>query len=578
MRNQFLSSTFNRQDEGGGLSGSRADASSTSSPIAASATEETKVVAGAEIIPLAIAFIQRAATSYLRASMDRNLPADQKASLDFSKVLFTLNPSLKYQLIIDLQTENLEYYKSLMAIGVEVRHLDKNKISFAVSKDEYMTIEPVVLEEQKASGATVPKEVIWSSRADVIAQANQIFQMMWRMSVPAEVRIRQLESGETTEETRLISDMNEVFRIGKEMTERCHESALLILASPKTVTRNSQFFERLSELQKERHFRIRVLTPEVDSFALKILPGAEWRKIEPMRVSITIYDMRNMFITQYADAEANSTENAVLSNIYTTNRHTIVGIASVFDALWKETELREMEERSRKQAQLLQDILTHDIRNYNQISKLSGELVLERLKASGDLEGTRLIQDLLDAIDGASTLADTGMKLGKILSEENPELGVIDVMQSMQRSMALVRQAFPEKMIREETHIAKKERLLVTADDLLEEVFTNIFTNSAKYTDSSLVEIQMNVEVQAPYVKITISDSGIGIADEIKNRIFDRFVAGARGGGLGMSIVHALVVNRYRGKVAVENRTEGTGTVVTVWLPIFSSDLGKIDK
>ena len=451
-----------------------------------------------------------------------------------------------------------------------MRHLDKNKISFALSRDEYVAIELAVMEEQTATGSDLPREIIWSNRDDVVSQASQIFQMMWRMSVPAESRIRQLEEGRESEETRLIEDMNEVFKLGTEMTEECSQSTLLIVASPKTITRNAKMFERLSQLQKERSLRVRILSPSNDSSAMKILPNAEWRKIEPMNVSITIYDMKRMFITQYSNTEADLTQNAVFSNIYTSNKHTIVGIASVFDALWKESELREMEERSRKQAQLLQDILTHDIKNYNQVSRLSAELLLERLEASEDVEGARLVKDLLDAIDGASSLVERGKKLGKILSEEKPELGAIDLIQSLQRSLTLVRQAFPGKIIREETEISpdeRKNKAYIKADELLDEVFTNVFSNSAKYTESNIVELWIKIEREEPYVKVSISDNGIGIPFELKDKIFDRFIAGARGSGLGMSIIHALVVNRYNGRIAVEDR-KPRGSAIKIWLPI----------
>jgi len=501
------------------------------------------------------------------------MPVDTRTSLDFSKALFSLNKDFKFQLIADLQKENLAYYKSLIEIGVEIRHIDKNKISFALSKDEYLAIELAVMEEQAATGSELPREIIWSNRDDVVSQANQIFQMMWRMSVPADSRVRQLEEGGEPEETRLIQDMNEVYRIGSKMTEECREGALLIVASPKTITRNSKMFERLAQLQAERHFPIRILSPSDDSEAMKVLPNAQWRKIEPMNVSITIYDMQKMFITQYSNTEADSAQNAVFSNIYTTNRHTISGMVSVFDALWKESELREMEERSRKQAQLLQDILTHDIRNYNQVSRLSAELVLERLEAANDSEGIKLVKDLLDAIDGASSLVERGKKLGQILSEEKPELSTIDLIQSLQRSLTLVRQAYPEKLIREKTEIpvSEAQKILIKADELLDEVFTNIFSNSVKYTSANTVPLWIKIEREEPYYKVSLSDDGIGIPDEVKEKIFDRFVAGARGSGLGMSIVHALIVSRYAGKISVENRSP-RGTTITIWLPMAAQE------
>jgi signal transduction histidine kinase len=49
----------------------------------------------------------------------------------------------------------------------------------------------------------------------------------------------------------------------------------------------------------------------------------------------------------------------------------------------------------------------------------------------------------------------------------------------------------------------------------------------------------------------------MGITDEIKSRIFSRYLEGARGSGLGMSIVHALVVERYNGRVLIGDRVKG---------------------
>ena len=187
-----------------------------------------------------MAFIERSTASYLKTSSDSRVPRDQEAAIDLSKALFALNPKFKFQLITDLQRENLAYYKSLSEIGVEVRHLDKNKISFALSRDEYVAIELAVMEEQTATGSDLPREIIWSNKSDVVSQASQIFQMMWRMSIPGESRIRQLEEGREIEETRLIEDMTEVFKLGTEMTEECRESALLIVASPKTYHKKLQ--------------------------------------------------------------------------------------------------------------------------------------------------------------------------------------------------------------------------------------------------------------------------------------------------------------------------------------------------
>jgi len=68
---------------------------------------------------------------------------------------------------------------------------------------------------------------------------------------------------------------------------------------------------------------------------------------------------------------------------------------------------------------------------------------------------------------------------------------------------------------------------------------------------------------------ISISDTGSGIADEIKDRIFDPFFTtrtSGEGSGMGLAIVKRIV-EQHKGTIAVQTEV-GVGTTVTVTLPI----------
>lgn len=547
---------------------------------------ETKVIHGEEeVLKLAYAFFERSTNSFLRASTDGRPPDKPQQSVEYLQGLLKKNLNLKIQIITDIQTENLDYNKKLASIGVNIKHLEGNKITFAVSQDEYVAVKLSTAEERRRTGAELPSELIWSNREDFVIQANQMFEMMWSMAMPAELRIGQLESGIEPEQTRLLDDINEAFKVGATLNAEAQEEVLMILTSHRTIIRNVERFRILGERQKEKKLKVRILSPTLDPEAIKIIPGAEWRKTETMKVSILIYDREKMFITQYADSDANTTERAVRSNIYTTNRQTVAGMVSVFDALWRESELREeearmhkeisksleKEERSRRQAQLLQDILTHDLRNYNQVAKLSAELLKEKLASSGDSEGENLADSLLDSIDGSTLLVERGKKLGRILAEENPLLVPMDLAASLERSLDLVKMANPEKLLKEEVRFPQDSppgSVHVIADDLLDEVFTNVFSNAAKYTDGRIVPVRISVAAVDDYWNVSISDEGIGIPKSMQDKVFERYVAGARGSGLGLSIIHALVVSRYGGKTFVSsglNEAE-SGTTIEIWL------------
>jgi len=105
----------------------------------------------------------------------------------------------------------------------------------------------------------------------------------------------------------------------------------------------------------------------------------------------------------------------------------------------------------------------------------------------------------------------------------------------------------------------------------VEQIVTNLLDNAAKYTEAG-GRIDVEVEGTATSVRIAVSDTGIGIPQEDRDRIFERFyrVDKARsralgGTGLGLAIVKHLV-QRLGGQVAVRS-DPGRGSRFTVTLP-----------
>jgi CheY-like chemotaxis protein len=70
------------------------------------------------------------------------------------------------------------------------------------------------------------------------------------------------------------------------------------------------------------------------------------------------------------------------------------------------------------------------------------------------------------------------------------------------------------------------------------------------------------------YVRITVADTGHGIAPEVIDRIFEPFFTtkpAGRGTGLGLALVHS-VVTEHQGYIDVASEL-GRGTAFTVWIP-----------
>jgi two-component system phosphate regulon sensor histidine kinase PhoR len=109
----------------------------------------------------------------------------------------------------------------------------------------------------------------------------------------------------------------------------------------------------------------------------------------------------------------------------------------------------------------------------------------------------------------------------------------------------------------------------------LEQVLQNLLDNALKYTEPG-GQIAVRVAGTNGRVRIEVADSGIGIPDADRTRVFERFyrVDKARsrdlgGTGLGLAIVKHLV-QAMDGEVFLESR-EGEGTSVAVVLPAAPS-------
>lgn len=119
------------------------------------------------------------------------------------------------------------------------------------------------------------------------------------------------------------------------------------------------------------------------------------------------------------------------------------------------------------------------------------------------------------------------------------------------------------------TVIAPTDGTVVNGDaGRLTQVFANLLVNAAKFTDDG-GQISVLIEREAGWALVKVRDSGIGIAPDMLERVFDAYVQAehASGGlGLGLSLVRHLI-ELHGGSVSAHSEGLGRGSEFVVRLP-----------
>jgi PAS domain S-box-containing protein len=207
------------------------------------------------------------------------------------------------------------------------------------------------------------------------------------------------------------------------------------------------------------------------------------------------------------------------------------------------TQLQRELEVSNREANLYLDILTHDIRNTENVSNLYAELLADTLEgeAAGYMENLqRSIKKSIEILSAVSTI--------RRIHQTSSELKPIDLDAVVQ---GVIEDYLGSIFCYNGAHHQ------VQADNLLSVIFNNLIGNAVKHGGPG-VEIAVRVKEEDGVVQVSIEDTGPGVPDDEKHEIFHRYEKKKRGvgEGLGLYLVQILV-ERYGGRVWVEDRVPG---------------------
>lgn len=197
-------------------------------------------------------------------------------------------------------------------------------------------------------------------------------------------------------------------------------------------------------------------------------------------------------------------------------------------------------------------------------------------------EHKRYLQIIETECRRLSKLSDNLLKLTSLESGHHPfELREYRLDKQLRNLILLTEPQWSAKDIE---MVAELEEIRVQADEeLLSQVWINLLHNSIKFTpEGGTVTVTLSTAPEGG-AQVVIADTGIGLDEEAREHIFERFYKadksrnrGAGGSGLGLAIVRNIL-DKHQASIRVESEP-GQGTSMIVTLPRTSERNGNTGK
>jgi signal transduction histidine kinase/CheY-like chemotaxis protein len=298
-----------------------------------------------------------------------------------------------------------------------------------------------------------------------------------------------------------------------------------------------------------------------------------------LQESILIVDRNVSFVIELIDDTKATFEEAIGLATYSNSKSTALSYVSIFESLWKQTELyqklNELNEQLQEHEKIQEEFITvaaHELRNPIQPILGLSEVLLSR---KGIIEEDRKLLNII--IRNAKRLR----KLTEnILDATKIESQSLKVNKQYFRLNDIIKNVLADHKKEEENNKQSKiklayssnnDNIIVKADaERLTQVVSNLLGNAIKFTCEGEISVNLSRDDTDQLVVVSVTDTGQGIDPEIIPRLFRKFATKSIvGTGLGLYI-SKRIIEAHGGKMWAENNPDGIGATFSFTLPLIT--------
>jgi two-component system, OmpR family, sensor histidine kinase VicK len=390
----------------------------------------------------------------------------------------------------------------------------------------------------------------------------------------------------------IIRNSRESIRRSFDLVQSARDEVLRIFSSITAFRRQVRLgVLHLFKESIERGVKVRVLIPadyqqitQIINEVNLVLPDLSIRCVDKSlqnTIGILVIDRKESLIVETKDDTKDSSYEAAGLGAYYDSKPISLSYASIFDSLWKQTELYEklsetceqLKIHSTMQKEFL-DIVAHELRTPIQPILGLAEILLSNKRIDRRTQEEKL-----------NVIARNAKRL-KLLTDD-----ILDVTKIEGQALQLKKELINVNHIISSTvekinnQLGHDENVEVVFDSIdhnvvfveadkarITQIISNLLNNAIKFTKRGTVfigieEIKPDNNLQK-FVIVTVKDTGTGIDSEMLPRLFEKFASkSCTGTGLGLFICKSIV-EAHGGSIWAQNNVDGKGATFTFSLPI----------
>src|SRR5215211_6587711 len=476
---------------------------------------------------------------------------------------------IKIRWVTDITKDNLTHCKDLMQYA-EVRHISYLNENFRMSETEY--IEATTTKE----GLPIPK-LIYSNSKEIIGQQQYIFETLWDKAVPAEHRIKEIEQEIESQRIAVIYDARQALELYHWLIMSAEKEIKVVFPTTNALIRQDKagILFLLQEAAAVKKCQVKVLMPN-DELIRNFIPtnnnsnNISTRFIdheEGGKATILIVDNKVSFVMELKDDSKETFHEAIGLSTYSNSKAGVLSYVSMFESLWKQTELYEKLKGNEKMQKEFINIAAHELR-----TPIVPILNLSELLYSNAKEGQqRQIQEeqqkeMLEIIlRNANRLHQLTEDILDVTRIESQILQIRKERFNLNDLILSIVEHYRKQIANSNVKVIYESGngiTLVKADrQRMIQVISNLLDNALKFTQEGTVTVS-TIERKddgdgagggEAEVVVSIKDTGTGIDPELMPRLFTKFATKSyQGTGLGLFISKSII-EAHGGKMWAEN-------------------------